>query len=110
MISLPNQLQRNIREPAGWLGSRADLLFDYTDKLDWSDQELENILKPSCPGLKNLIQDRHAIKTHQLVASGLQGIWSYFLKAFLENEFLPAIAIYKIMSSCLKDITQITLI
>ena len=79
-----------------------DLLFDYTDKPDWTDQELEDLLKPSSPGLKNLIQDTHAIKAHQLVASGLQGIWSYFIKAFLENDFLPSIAIYKIMSSSAK--------
>ena len=76
-----------------------DLLFDYTDKLDWSDQELEDLLKPSCPGLKNFIQNRHAISAHQLVASGLQGVWSYFVKAFLENVFLPSNAIYNVMSN-----------
>jgi len=79
-----------------------DLLFDYTDKLDWSDQELEDPLKPSCPGLKNFIQNRHAINAHQLVASGLQGVWSYFVKAFLENIFLPLNAIYNIMSNSAK--------
>ena len=73
-----------------------DLLFDYTDKLDWSDQELEDLLKPSCPGLKNLIQNRHVINAHQLVASGLQGVWSYYLKAFLENVFLSSNALYNI--------------
>lgn len=27
------------------------ILHEYTHKVDWSDQELENLLKPSCPGL-----------------------------------------------------------
>jgi hypothetical protein len=76
-----------------------DLLFDYTDKLDWTDQELEDLLKPSCPGLQTLIQKKHSIKPHQLIASGLHGIWSYFVKAFLENTFLPSTALYNIMSN-----------
>ena len=32
------------------------ILYEYTSKLDWSDQELQNLLKPSCPGLQTLIQ------------------------------------------------------
>jgi hypothetical protein len=78
------------------------ILYEYTDKVDWSDQELGNLLKPSCPGLQILIQNRHAIKAHQLVASGLQGIWTYFVKAFLEDLFLPSHIIYNIMSSSAK--------
>jgi Reverse transcriptase (RNA-dependent DNA polymerase)/zinc-binding in reverse transcriptase/Endonuclease/Exonuclease/phosphatase family len=76
-----------------------DLLHNYTDKVDWTDLELENLLKPSCPVLQTIIQKKYSIKAHQLVASGLHGIWSYFLKAFLENTFLPSTALYNIMSN-----------
>ena len=67
-------------------------------------QECNHIMatRSSCPGLKNFIQNRHAINAHQLVASGLQGVWSYFVKAFLENVFLPSNAIYNIMSNSAK--------
>jgi hypothetical protein len=74
-------------------------LHEYTDKFDWSDQELENLLEPNAPGLQILIQTRYSTKTHQLVASGLQGIWTYFLKVFLEEVFLPSNALFNIMSS-----------
>lgn len=37
------------------------ILHEYTDKVDWSDQELENF-KLSCPGLQILIQKRYPIK------------------------------------------------
>ena len=75
------------------------ILYEYTSKLDWSDQDLENLLKPSCPGLQKLIQKPYLIKAHQLVASGLQGIWTYSIKAFLENIFLSSNALYKIMAN-----------
>jgi len=78
------------------------LLYKYTNKVDWLDQELENLLKPSRPDFQTLIQKRYLIKVHQLVASGLQGVWTYFIKIFLEELFLPSQTIYSIMSSSTK--------
>lgn len=75
------------------------LLHDYTEKVDWTDLELENPLKLSRPGLPTLFQKKHLIKAHQFVASGLQGICSHFLKIFLENVFLSSTALYNIMTS-----------
>lgn len=37
-----------------------------------TDQEQEDFLKPACPGIHSHLQQ--ILKTHQLVASGLQGI------------------------------------
>lgn len=75
------------------------ILYEYTNKIDWTDQELESLLNPSCSDLQKRIQKQHSITAYQVIASGLQGIWTYFLKAFLEDVFLASNIIFNIMSN-----------
>lgn len=63
--------------------------------------EKQEMKEMDLPAL-TLIQIRHLIKAHQLVASGLQGIWTYSIKAFLEEFFLPSNALFNIMSTSAK--------
>ena len=79
-----------------------DLLAHYTDRISWSDQELEQLLRPDCSSLHGLIPATHKILPHQLVAAALQGIWSYNLQVYLEDTFLPSEAIFNIMATSAK--------
>lgn len=64
--------------------SQGRALFYYTEQVSWTEQEPEQALLPGCPSLKGLVLAKHKISPHQLVAAGLQGIWSYILQAYLE--------------------------
>ncbi|KAF9367269.1 hypothetical protein CPB97_005994, partial [Podila verticillata] len=75
------------------------LLAQYTEHISWTEEDLQQILSLHTKPLTKKMPPASSITVHQLVASGLAGIWKAHISRYLDSALLPTTAIYNVMNS-----------
>lgn len=84
------------------------LLAQYTKQVSWTEEDLQQILSLQTKPLTKKMPPASSITAHQLVASGLAGIWKAHTSRYLDSAILPTITIYNVMNSHAKNVARST--